>query len=76
MRKRDHKPARPGCYIEYLKRKEMYQRVTFTICPDGNSFYLVGGIEVSEGDFRAMYPIGSFDKSATGIRLDSRQNLY
>ena len=66
----------PGSIERYVRNKEVRQQSTFTIEPDGTTYWTVNGIKVAENEFNAAYPInGLISRSKDGQLLDPRQTL-
>ena len=66
----------PGSIERYVRNKKVRQQSTFTIEPDGTTYWTVNGIKVAENEFNAAYPInGLISRSKDGIFLDDRQRL-
>jgi len=64
-----------GAFSKYVERKQMHQKVTFRIKCDGSTCYVLNGLEMSENQFRELYPIGLIDRSRHTNRADPRQSL-
>jgi len=51
-----------GNFARYVERKKMHSTTSFRIKCDGSTCYVVGGVEMPESQFKAMFPIGLIDR--------------
>ena len=65
-----------GAVVQYCINKLNRNKYTFTIDCEGECYYLVEGVKVTESEFNQMFPIGLINHSRYNERLDSRQNIF
>lgn len=65
-----------GGYVKYVHQKEQYSKHTFRINPDGIGVWLLDGKEVSDREFKELYPIVGIIKRGNTELIDGRSNIF